>query len=154
MDRRLLRAFSLAMACSLAPSAYALNTEEAEPHLLMEYAVTLSAHAAKHQWQRLWHATRLAHYFNPAHTTHFTPPSSKAGEKIVHTLANATSVTAYKTSLATYRYEFGDKIGIERGIAVTAICVDVDWRSLPEGTDAEDASGMGSVSLLLARPCP
>lgn len=154
MKRHLLMTASLAVLYSLAPSAHALNTDDVEPQTLKEYAYTLSANAGNFQRQQLWKATRVAGYFSDTSNTHFTTPQPQVTDLVATVLSRATSVTPYNTTRATYRYDFKQQVGLVSKVAVTALCVDIDWRTLPQEADPEDASNMGSVSLLLARPCP
>ncbi|WP_339497959.1 hypothetical protein [Pseudomonas canadensis] len=154
MERRLLMSASLAALYMLAAPAQALNTANVEPQALKEFAVTLNAHASKFQWQQLWKATREHGYFNKESATHFTAPMAQVPDLVSTVLNMATTVTPFATTRATYRYDFADKVGLFEHVAVTALCVDVDWRTLADGTDVEDAHAMRSVTLLLAKPCP
>ena len=70
------------------------------------------------------------------------------------TLINASSVTPQNTTQALYRYEFSNPIGQAKGISLKAMCLLVDWRSLPSGTQPDDTSHMGNASLLQTYPCP
>lgn len=154
MNRRFWMAASLAVFYVTAPSAHALTTNTVEPQTLKAYAATLATHASHFQWQQLWQATRKAGYFDNKAVTYFTLELPRVNN-YAHTVLNqATNVTPYATNRATYRYDFTRQTGIVNKVAVTALCVDIDWRTLPPGTDTSDASKMGSVSLLLAKPCP
>jgi hypothetical protein len=154
MDRRFLTAASLAALYLLATPAHALNTEEVDPQTLKDYAVTLNAHAGNFQWQQLWKNTRSAGYFSEQSPTHFTTPMSQVPDLVSTTLSRATSVKPYASTRAAYRYDFATKVGSVNKVAVTALCVEVDWRTLPNGTAVDDAEKMKTVSLLLAKPCP
>ncbi|PRA31482.1 hypothetical protein [Pseudomonas poae] len=154
MKHRLLMSTLLAALYMLAAPAHALNTAEVEPQTLKEYAFTLNAHAGKFQWQQLWKATRTAGYFQDNSQTYFTVPTAQVPDLVSTVLSDATNVTPFASTRATYRYDFATKVGVVNKVAVTALCVDVDWRTLPDGTDVEDGSAMKTVSLLLAKPCP
>jgi len=154
MERRLLMGASLAALYILAAPAHALSTADVEPQTLKEYAVTLNAHASHFQWQQLWRATREHGFFNKNTPTYFTAPMAQVPDLVSTVLNKATTVTPFASTRATYRYDFADKVGLFNNVAVTALCVDVDWRTLHEGADVEDAHAMRSVSLLLAKPCP
>jgi hypothetical protein len=154
MERRLLIGASLAALYLLATPAHALSTADAEPETLKAYAVTLNAHASKFQWQQLWKASREHGYFNNGSATYFTTPMPHVPDLVSAVLNKATSVTPFASTRATYRYDFAAKVGLSNNVAVTALCVDVDWRTLPDGTDVENAHAMQSVTLLLAQPCP
>ena len=153
MERRLLIGASLAALYLFAAPAHALNTANVEPQTLKEYAFTLNAHASKFQWQQLWKATRTAGYFQDDARTYFTVPIAQLPDLVSTALSDATNVTPFASTRATYRYDFSIKVGVDNKVAVTALCVDVDWRTLPDGTDVDDASAMKTVSLLLAKPC-
>ena len=153
MNRRFWMAASMAALYLSAASAHALTTTTVEPRKLKEYAVTLAINASQFQWQQLWQATRKAGYFNKASGVHFTTGMPQVTDYVHGVLNQATEVTPYASTRATYRYAFTQEIGIVNKVAVKALCVDVDWRTLPPGTDTQDASKMGAVSLLLARPC-
>lgn len=154
MDRRFLTAAALAALHLLATPAHALNTEEVEPQTLKDYAVTLTAHAGNFQWQQLWKNTRSAGYFNQQSPSHFTVPMSSVPDIVSAALTRATSVRPFAATRAAYRYDFATNVGVVQKVAVTAVCIDVDWRSLPNGTAVDDAEKMKNVSLLLATPCP
>lgn len=154
MNRHFLIAASLTVLYVLAPAAQALTTDEVEPQTLKAYAVTLNAHASNFQWQQLWKASRDAGVFRNTSNTYFTAPMAQVPDLVAKVLSGATSVIPFASTRATYRYDVANTVGFARNVAVTAVCVDVDWRTLPEGTDAQDASKMGTVSLLLATPCP
>ncbi|RQO58297.1 hypothetical protein [Pseudomonas sp. KBW05] len=154
MDRRFLTAASLAALYLLATPAHALNTEEVEPQTLKDYAITLNASAGNFQWQQLWKTTRTAGYFSEQSSTHFTAPMKQVPDLVSTVLSSATSVKPFASTRATYRYDFAEKVGQVNKVTVTALCVDVDWRSLPNGTAVDDTEKMKTVSLLLAKPCP
>ena len=154
MDRRFLTAASLAVLYLFATPAHALNTEEVEPQTLKDYAITLNASAGNIQWQQLWKTTRTTGYFSEQSPTHFTAPMKQVPDLVSTVLSSATSVKPFASTRATYRYDFAEKVGLVNKVAVTALCVDVDWRSLPSGTAVDDAEKMKTVSLLLAKPCP
>ena len=154
MDRRFLTVASLAAIYLFATPAHALNTEEVEPQALKDYAVTLSTHAGNFQWQQLWKTTRTAGYFSEQSPTYFTVPMKQVPDLVYKVLTDASSVKPFASTRATYRYDFAVKVGLVNKVAVTALCVDVDWRTLPNGTRVDDAEKMGAVSLLLAKPCP
>lgn len=154
MDRRFLTAAALASLYWFASPAQALNTEDIEPQTLKDYAVTLNAQAGKFQWQQLWKNTRTAGYFSQQSPTHFTVSMSKVPDLVSVALSRATSVKPFASTRATYRYDFATNVGLVNKVAVTAVCIDVDWRTLPNGTAVDDAEKMKTISLLLAKPCP
>ncbi|TFY89006.1 hypothetical protein DYL59_14010 [Pseudomonas kairouanensis] len=154
MEHRLLINTVLAALYILAAPVHALDTAQVEPQTLKEYAFTLNAHASKFQWQQLWKATRTAGYFQDDSRTYFTVPMAQIPDLVSTVLSDATNVTPFASTRATYRYDFAIKVGLDNKVVVTALCVDVDWRTLPNGTDVEDVNAMQTVSLLLAKPCP
>ncbi|PYY90412.1 hypothetical protein DNK59_03450 [Pseudomonas sp. TKO26] len=147
---------SLIIALSLlASAAHALETTGLPPATLKAYAATLSSVAGSSQWQQLWKRSRDQGAFNAqGEQPRFTVSQDKLPDMARSTLSNATSVTAQNTTQALYRYEFSTAIGQARGKSLNAICLLVDWRSLPSGTRPEDTSHMGNASLLQTYPCP
>ncbi|RMQ47425.1 hypothetical protein ALQ04_03892 [Pseudomonas cichorii] len=134
-------------------SAHALATGEVPPETLQAYGATLEASAGNAQWQQLWKRTRDEGMFSSQSPTHFTVPNNLIPDMARKTLGGSQSVKAMDTTRAMYRFDFSRPVGIERNQQVTAICLTVDWRTLPADTAKDDASRMGSVSLLVARPC-
>ncbi|WP_415755364.1 hypothetical protein [Pseudomonas leptonychotis] len=135
--------------------SHAMSTENLSETTLKTYGQSLAAAAGSSQWQQLWQRTRAAGYFNQdGAQARFTLPMKLIPELVSSTLRDAHSVQPDKGTHALYRRDFAPRVvGTEGPQALTAICLNVDWRSLPEHTPATDSVQMGSVSLLLVQPC-
>jgi len=135
--------------------SHAMSTENLSETTLKTYGQSLAAAAGSSQWQQLWQRTRAAGYFNQdGAQARFTLPMKLIPELVSSTLRDAHSVQPDKGTQALYRRDFAPRVvGTEGPQALTAICLNVDWRSLPEHTPATDSGQMGSVSLLLVQPC-
>lgn len=139
----------------LASAAHALDTTSTPAETLKAYAVTLGSAAGSSQWQQLWKRARDQGVFNTAgEQPRFTITQDKLPDMARSTLINASSVTPQNTTQALYRYEFSNPVGQAQGISLKAMCLLVDWRSLPSGTQPDDTSHMGNASLLQTYPCP
>lgn len=139
----------------LASAAHALETTSTPAEILKAYAATLGSTAGSSQWQQLWKRARDQGAFNTAgEQPRFTITQDKLPDMARTTLSNASSVTAQNTTQALYRHEFATPIGQAQGKSLKALCLLVDWRSLPTGTRPDDTSHMGSASLLQIIPCP
>lgn len=139
----------------LAGAAQALETTSTPPATLKAYAATLEQAAAGNQWQQMWKRSRDNGAFAlQGEHPRFTISQDKLPDMSHTTLGSATSVWAKNTTQALYRYEFTAPIGSIANLPVNALCLLVDWRTLPAGTRPDDAGAMASVSLLLALPCP
>ena len=135
--------------------SHAMNTENLPESTLKAYGQSLAVGAGSSQWQQLWQRTRAAGYFNQdGPQARFTLPMKLIPELVSTTLSDAHSVKPDKGTQALYRRDFAPRvIGAEVPDALTAICLNVDWRSLPEKTPTNDSGQMGSISLLLVQPC-
>lgn len=135
--------------------SHAMSTENLSEASLKAYGQSLAAAAGSSQWQQLWQRTRAAGYFNQdGAQARFTLPMKLIPGLVSSTLHDAHSVQPDKGTQALYRRDFAPRVvGTEGPQALTAICLNVDWRSLPEHTPATDSGQMGSVSLLLVQPC-
>lgn len=135
--------------------SHAMSTENLPEQTLKAYGQSLAAGAGSSQWQQLWQRTRAAGHFNQdGAQARFTLPMKLIPELVSTTLRDAHSVQPDKGTQALYRRDFAPRVvGTDGPQAMTAICLRVDWRSLPEHTPATDSAQMGSVSLLLVQPC-
>ncbi|MCV4265279.1 hypothetical protein ALQ47_03526 [Pseudomonas cichorii] len=134
-------------------TAHALGTEEVSQQTLQAYGATLDASAGNSQWQQLWKRTRDQGMFSYQSPTHFTIPNNLIPDMVRRTLSGSQSVKPMNTTQAMYRFDFDRPVGVERNQPVNAICLIVDWRTLPADTAIDDVSRMSSVSLLMAHPC-
>lgn len=155
LGRTCLTLRSLIIGLSLfASAAQALETTRTAPETLKAYAVTLEKSAGSNQWQQLWKRSRESGAFiQQGNQPRFTVSQDKLPDMVRTTLGNATSVQAQATTQALYRYEFAGPIGSVANQSVKALCLLVDWRTLPSTSPTNDPGPMGSVSLLLAQPC-
>lgn len=137
------------------PPAYALDTENLSAATLQIYGKALSKTATTYQWQQLWKNTRDAGHFDRAGPQHrFTVPMSELPALLSTTLGEAHSTTTRKTTQALYRRDFAPRVvGVHDKTPMTAICLWVDWRSLPDYATPADGRAMYMVSLMLTRPC-
>ncbi|MCZ4322681.1 hypothetical protein [Pseudomonas anguilliseptica] len=135
--------------------SHAMSTENLPEDTLKAYGQSLASGAGSSQWQQLWQRTRAAGYFNQDGVqARFTLPMKEIPELVSSTLRDAHSVQPDKGTQALYRRDFAPRVvGTEGPQPLTAICLKVDWRSLPDHTQVTDSAQMGSVSLLLAQPC-
>ena len=142
---------SLALSASL--DSHALNTEQHAESTLLALGTSLAQSASSSQWQQLWQRTRAAGHLTPGNVAHFTLSHPHVAEHVRDTLDHADTVTPEHGTRARYRRDFQPQVvGIDSGVALTAVCLWVDWRTLPE--NLASAAHMGQVSLLLSKPCP
>ncbi|WP_166367282.1 hypothetical protein [Pseudomonas akapageensis] len=144
---------SLVMLFSL--TAHALQTEDLSDATLLKLAATLDKVAGSSQWQQLWSRSRHAGHL-AAHPTlpHFTTPMAEIPALVSTTLNQAQSISPLKQTQALYRRDFSPMVVGQQGPqALTAVCVWIDWRTLPEKPRLDERASMQQVSLLLTRPC-
>ena len=135
--------------------AHALATESQPRAVLLELAAQLAQGAGSSQWQQLWQRTRQAgHLHASPQTLHFDVPQVQIPQLVASTLAGADEALALKQTQVRYRRDFHPRIIGKAGAQeLTALCIWVDWRSLPDQGISRPAAYLGQVSLLLARPC-
>lgn len=134
---------------------HALDTREVTAAQLHELGRDLERHAGASQWQQLWQRVRQAGYLQ-AHGAplHFSAPMAQLPELARQTLAQADHVQALHQTQALYRRSFaGQVIGQRNGQPLHALCLLVDWRTLPQGMHATPQAYLGSASLLSSYPC-
>lgn len=149
MPVRLLLA-TLALSASL--DSHALNTENQSESTLRTLGTTLAGSAGSSQWQQLWQRTRDAGHLAPGTAAYFTLPHPQIAERVKETLSHADTVTPERTTRARYRRDFQPQVvGMNNGVSLSAVCLWVDWRTLPQ--TSANAVHMGQVSLLLSKPC-
>lgn len=149
-----LRSLPLLLALASAAS-HAMTTDGVSESKLKAYGATLAEHAGSTQWQQLWKNTRdSGQFMTTGEQARFTVPMKLIPELVRSALADADGVTAQKRTQALYRRDFAPRVvGTQGDQALTAICLNVDWRSLPSQAKPADAEGMGQVSLLKTWPC-
>lgn len=144
-----------ALALAACVNVQALETQTVTQATLLNLAATLATEAGSTQWQQLWQRTREAGYFTPsASAVHFSVSQGEIPALVAATLANADSATAGKSTQALYRRDFSPRVlGLAGTSRYTALCLWVDWRTLPQRIPATPGPFMKQVSLLLAQPC-
>lgn len=143
------------LCCALAlhaGSAHALQTDTLPATRLAELSSELASATGSSQWQQLWKRTRDAgHFQSSGEQARFILPMTVIPELVRDTLAKADSATPQKSTLVLYRRDFAPRVtGVEALQDVTAICLQVDWRSVPENPQPEQLIG---ANLLLTYPC-
>ncbi|MFJ4144025.1 hypothetical protein [Pseudomonas sp. NPDC089734] len=146
-------AASLVLFGLFSSTAHAFESSEVSQEKLKAYGATLAASAGSSQWQQMWKRSRDMGMFNYQNPTHFTVPNNLLPDMVNRTLGAAQSVQPTGTTQAVYRFDFGRPVGVEKNQPLTAICLTVDWRALPAETATDDTSRMGSVNLVITRPC-
>ncbi|WP_367597607.1 hypothetical protein [Pseudomonas fulva] len=151
MNKRLLTL----MLCLAATPLHAFNTTEVPCARLLDLGHTLSQQAGSSQWQQLWQRVRKAGYLNPDNAAlRFEVPSAVLPALAQQTLARADHARPVSETQAIYRRTFDDRIiGTRKGQPLHALCVQVDWRSMPSGLPGLEDAHMRSASLLSAYPC-
>ncbi|UVJ42329.1 hypothetical protein NVV94_16985 [Pseudomonas sp. LS1212] len=145
----------LGLLALLSCAAHALQTPAASDATLLKLAATLEKTAGNSQWQQLWSRSRQAGHLeaNPTQP-YFTAPMREIPALVSKTLNQAQSVEALKQTQALYRHDFSPRVvGQQGSLALTAVCLWVDWRTLPENPSVNEQSSMQQVGLLLTRPC-
>ena len=143
------------LCCALAlhvGSAHALQTDTLPATRLAELSSELASATGSSQWQQLWKRTRDAgHFQSSGEQARFILPMTVIPELVRDTLAKADSTTPQKSTLVLYRRDFAPRVtGVEALQDVTAICLQVDWRSVPDNPQPEQLIG---ANLLLTYPC-
>jgi hypothetical protein len=148
--RSLLGLFAL-----LSLTAHALQTETVSDTTLRELASILNKTADNTQWQQLWSRSRKAGHLEANSTQpYFTTPMREIPPLVSATLNQAQDINTLKQTQALYRHDFAPRVVGQQGTqALTAVCVWVDWRTLPEHSRIDERTSMRQVSLLLTRPC-
>jgi hypothetical protein len=144
------------LCCALAlsiTSAHALQTEQLSEQRLRELSASLADTAGSSQWQQLWKRSRDAGHFQvDGVQPRFTLPMTSIPQLVRETLGKADSLHPQQSTLALYRRNFAPRVtGVEGTQNHTAICLRVDWRSVPDSPQPEQLNG---ASLLLTYPCP
>ncbi|MFJ4454322.1 hypothetical protein ACIP1G_10580 [Pseudomonas sp. NPDC089392] len=136
-------------------SLHALDTRQTPAEHLLDLGRELAAHAGASHWQQLWQRVRQAGYLQAEGApVHFSVPSARLPDLARQTLAEADQVQALRQTQALYRRSFaGQVIGQRNGQPLHALCLLVDWRTLPQGMRATPQAYLRSASLLSSYPC-
>ncbi|MEE1924818.1 hypothetical protein V0R50_24145 [Pseudomonas sp. 148P] len=144
---------SLALSASL--GAHALDTNNLTETELLALATSLAQNAGSSQWQQLWQRTRSAGHLAPGKVPYFTIPQQQIAELALVTLESADGASAGKGTRALYRRDFQPLVvGNDNGTPLSAVCLSVDWRTVPDNLSGSAVPWMGQISLLLSQPCP
>lgn len=136
-------------------SLHALDTHQASTGQLLDLGRNLAAQAGSSQWQQLWQRVRQAGYLQAnADSLHFTVAPALLPELARQTLGRADQVQALQHTQALYRRHFADQvIGQRNGQPLHALCLLVDWRTLPQGMLHSPEAYLRGASLLSSYPC-
>jgi len=148
------RALLFLLCLPLGP-VHALDTRQIPSEQLLNLGSDLATHAGASQWQQLWQRTRAAGHLhhNPRHA-HFTVAQPRLPKLAYETLAQADQVEARGKTLALYRRRFpGQVIGMSDERSLSALCLLVDWRTLPQNMANSARAYLGSASLMISYPC-
>ncbi|PWB31850.1 hypothetical protein DCO48_15490 [Pseudomonas sp. SDI] len=134
--------------------SHALSTAQLPPETLHSLGQTLAQTAGSSQWQQLWQRSRAAGYLDPRSELHFTLAQAQLPALAKATLASAQQVSAEGVSLARYRRDFHPtEIGLHGQTRLSALCLWVDWRTVPTPLPIDTRPHLRQVSLLRAQPC-
>ena len=137
-------------------SAYAFETATRTQTELRAFTQILSETAGNSSWQQLWRNTRQARHFDPAGPqAFFTLRMLDIPDAVKATLQAPDQITPTAGTQTWVRRAFAPtQVGRHGSASLSALCVLVDWRAVPEGTSSLDEAAIGLASLLLTRPCP
>lgn len=142
------------LALSTCLGVQALETENRSETELIALASSLARSASSSQWQQLWQRSRAAGHLASGTAAHFTLPAQRIDELTRATLASPHSATAEKLTRVQYRRDFQPLVlGKLDGTPLMALCLTVDWRTLPERISGDPTPWMAQVSLLTSQPC-
>ncbi|TDF86370.1 hypothetical protein [Pseudomonas sp. H9] len=135
--------------------AYALPTTDLSPEQRHALGKQLAEQAGASQWQQLWQRSRQAGHLQEHPTTaYFSLPSAELIKAAALTLSQPADTQALKQTQVLYRRDFSPHIvGKQAQENLSALCIWVDWRTLPENALSRPSAYLGQISLLLARPC-
>ena len=136
--------------------AHALDTHAVSEDQLRRYSTALSQSAGSSQWQQLWANTRRAGHFSAdGEQTRFTLAMHDLPDKVRQTLSSPDGIIPIKHSQTWIRRDFTpSQTGLKGGVRYSALCVLVDWKSVPQGTRISDHANISLASLSLTEPCP
>lgn len=115
----------------------------------------LLEHAGSSQWQQLWQRSRQAgHLDTQTNIPYFSLDSAQLIKAVELTLSQPEQTFALKDTQVLYRRDFlPQAVGKQADNSFSAVCIWVDWRTLPEHALSQPTAYLGQISLLLARPC-
>ncbi len=135
--------------------AQALPTTTLSPDQRVALGKQLAEHAGASQWQQLWQRSRQAGYLYEQSTTpHFSLDSTELIEAAALTLSQPKETSAVNQTQVLYRRDFFPKtVGKHAQTSLNAVCIWVDWRTLPAHAVNRPGPYLGQISLLLVHPC-
>ncbi|HWD31323.1 hypothetical protein ACIKP7_00985 [Pseudomonas caricapapayae] len=135
--------------------AQALPTAALSPEQHQALGKQLVEYAGASQWQQLWQRSREAgHLSEHASSPYFSLDSAQLVESVKLTLSRPEQTTALKQTQVLYRRDFlPQTVGKQADISLSAVCIWVDWRTLPVQAVNRPGPYLGQISLLLTRPC-
>lgn len=144
----------LLIVCAALP-CHALETEALSASQLRALGKRLAAEAGASQWQQLWQNTRREGRFaKQPERSYFSLPQAQLPGLAQQTLAQAHQVEAFGKTRARYRHDFTPLvIGREGTREISALCLEVDWRTLPALQLDTPNAYLGLVGLLRSYPC-
>ena len=136
--------------------AQALPTPALSPEQRQALGKQLVENAGASQWQQLWQRSRQAgHLHEQADSPYFSLAPAELIKAVALTVSQPHQADAVKQTQVLYRRDFSPQtVGQQAHTRFSAICVWVDWRTLPEHAVNRPGPYLGQVSLLLTRPCP
>lgn len=150
-----LRQLTTAITLLVSLQAHALSTPELSPEQHQTLGKQLVEQAGASQWQQLWHRSRQAGHLHEQSTApYFSLPSDELIKAAALTVSDPDQTQALKQTQVLYRRDFSPQIvGKQAQHDLHAICIWVDWRTLPKHAAHRPGPYLGQISLLLARPC-
>ncbi|EKT4522120.1 hypothetical protein QEM13_001339 [Pseudomonas putida] len=137
------------------PAAMALDTTTLSNDQLHRLARELEPRAGSSQWQQLWQNMRRAGYFNSRPgQLHLAIPQAQLPALARQTLAEADQAAPLDTARVRYRKDFSPRvIGRLDAERFSALCLEVDWRAVPQSLAHAPKAYLGMVGLLQGYPC-
>lgn len=137
------------------PAAMAVDTATLSNDQLHQLARELEPHAGSSQWQQLWQRMRRAGYFNARPgQLHLTIPQPQLPALARQTLAEADQAETLDSARVRYRKDFSPRlIGRRDTERFNALCLEVDWRAVPQSQAHAPKAYLGMVGLLQGYPC-
>ncbi|WP_449433609.1 hypothetical protein [Pseudomonas putida] len=134
---------------------HALDTQLTPPGHLLRLGSELATNAGASQWQQLWQRVRSAGYLQAQPgQDHFSVGQAQLPELVRSTLAQADQVSAVDTTRALYRRDFpGRTVGLRDGQPLSAVCLIVEWRSLPQSAVSAPHAYLQNAGLVISYPC-
>ncbi|WP_232239693.1 hypothetical protein [Pseudomonas alkylphenolica] len=139
----------------VALQAQALPTTTLSPEQHLALGRQLAEHAGASQWQQLWQRSRQAgHLLENPDVPYFSLAPPQLIDSLRLTLSQPDQTQPHNQTQAMYRRDFSPQtVGKQGNTSYTAICLWVDWRTLPEHAVNRPTPWLGQISLLLTRPC-